>query len=47
MSEPPMVITLTCLVALLPAIFTVCGVPLCANENWPDRCRKSATEIET
>ena len=44
-----MVITLTCLVVppVLPAIRTVCGVPLWLNANCPDRCRKSAIDSDT
>ena len=50
-SEAPMVITLTCLVTVPPvglplAMRTVCGVPLWLKANWPDRCRKSATDSE-
>ena len=51
-SLAPMVITFTCLVPP-PAICTVCGVPLCANANWPltwknsdDRHRDVARDLE-
>ncbi len=46
-SRAPMVITLTCFVAPLPATVTVCGVPLWLNENCPLRWRNSAIETVT